>query len=323
MCWSGAPAVRDDAAAAPGRQEVTRAREKQSGNMAATRGVPMNIETQYLQLCREILVENAEEIRSGGWTRDRTGTGTVGVFGRMLKHDLGLGFPALTTKQLYFKLVKVELLWFLAGRTDLEFLHQHGCHIWDKDAARNGGQLGPIYGKQWRSWAGADGKTYDQIQWVVDEIRKIAAAPDRPHPSARRLVVSPWNVADLDAMALPPCHGPFQFQVAKGRLNLAVWQRSADMFLGVPFNIASYSLLLHMVAQVTGLMPGVFTHYLNDAHIYRNLVDQVRLQLTREPYPLPTLWLNPAVRDLLAFQPDDIKLVGYRHHPAIAGEMSA
>jgi thymidylate synthase len=285
--------------------------------------LPMNIEVQYLQLCREILDENEREIAAGEWTRDRTGTGTVGLFGRMLKHDLADGFPALTTKKLFFNLVKAELLWFLAGRTDLEFLHQYNCHIWDKDAARNGGKLGPIYGKQWRAWEGANGKTYDQMRWVVSEIRKIAAEPDRPHPSARRLIVNPWNVADLEEMALPPCHGPFQFQVKNGKLNLAVWQRSADVFLGVPFNIASYALLVHMVAHVTGLQVGVFTHYLNDVHIYRNLIDQVREQLTREPYPLPKLWLNPEVTDLFEFTMEDIRLVGYQHHPPIRGEMSS
>jgi thymidylate synthase len=283
----------------------------------------MNIERQYLDLCQEILNENDAEIRSGRFTQDRTGTGTVGVFGRMLKHDLSQGFPALTTKQLFFRLVKVELLWFLAGRTDLEFLHEYDCHIWDRDAARRGGALGPIYGKQWRAWEGANGKTYDQISWVVSEIRKIAADPDKPNPNARRLIVNPWNVAEIDDMALPPCHGPFQFQVKNGKLNLAMWQRSADLFLGVPFNIASYALLLHMVAQVTGLEPGVYTHYLNDVHIYRNLIDQVQVQLTREPYPLPTLWLNPEVTDIFAFGMDDIKLVGYEHHPAIRGEMSS
>jgi len=283
----------------------------------------MNIERQYLQLCEEILNENEAEIRAGQFTNDRTGTGTIGVFGRMLKHDLSKGFPALTTKQLYFKLVKVELLWFLAGRTDLEFLHQYDCHIWDKDAARRGGNLGPIYGKQWRSWAGAGGKTFDQMQWVVDQIRQIAAEPDKPNPNARRLIVNPWNVAEIDEMALPPCHGPFQFQVSRGKLNLAMWQRSADLFLGVPFNIASYALLMYMVAQVTGLEVGTFTHYLNDVHIYRNLIDQVRLQLTREPYPFPQLWLNPEVKDLFAFTMDDIKLVDYQSHPAIRGEMSS
>jgi len=282
----------------------------------------MHIEGQYLQLCQEILDENQDEVERGQWTADRTGTGTIGVFGRMLKHDLSQGFPALTTKQLYFKLVKAELLWFLAGRTDLEFLHEHGCHIWDRDAARFGGKLGPVYGKQWRSWEGANGKTYDQVRWVVDEIRAIAAEPDKPRSTARRLIVNPWNVAELDAMALPPCHGPFQFQVKNGKLNLALWQRSADLFLGVPFNIASYSLLMHMVAQVTGLEAGVFTHYLNDVHIYRNLVEQVKEQLVREPYPLCQLWLNPSVTDIFGFGMDDIKLVGYKHHPAIRGEMS-
>jgi thymidylate synthase len=283
----------------------------------------VNIEEQYLDLCREILEENEAEIREGKWTNDRTGTGTVGVFGRMLKHDLIQGFPALTTKKLFFRLVKVELLWFLAGRTDLEFLHAYDCHIWDRDAARRGGELGPIYGKQWRSWEGAGGQSFDQMRWVVEEIRKIAAEPGRPNPNARRLIVNPWNVAELDDMALPPCHGPFQFQVKNGRLNLALWQRSADMFLGVPFNIASYALLMHMVARVTGLEPGVFTHYLNDAHVYRNLVDQVRVQVTRRPYPLPQLWLNPEVTDLFAFTMDDIKLEGYQSHPPILGEMSS
>lgn len=283
----------------------------------------MNIERQYLDLCQEVLDENQQEIAEGQWTNDRTGTGTVGLFGRMLKHNLADGFPALTTKRLFFGTVKAELLWFLAGRTDLEFLHELGCHIWDKDAARFGGKLGPIYGKQWRSWTGANGKTYDQIAWVVEEIRKIAAEPERPNPNARRLIVNPWNVAELEEMALPPCHGPFQFQVKNGKLNLAMWQRSADLFLGVPFNIASYALLLEMVAQVTGLKAGEYTHYLNDVHIYRNLVDQVRTQLTREPYPLPTLWLNPEVKSIFDFTMDDIKLVDYRHHKAIRGEMSS
>lgn len=283
----------------------------------------MTIEVQYLKLCREILEENEREIAEGQWTKDRTGTGTIGLFGRMLKHDLAQGFPALTTKRLFLNSVKAELLWFLAGRTDLEFLHKHNCHIWDKDAERHGGSLGPIYGKQWRSWEGVNGKTYDQIAWVVGEIQKIAAEPDRTHPNARRLMVSPWNVAELEQMALPPCHGPFQFQVKNGKLNLAMWQRSADVFLGVPFNIASYALLMHMVAHVTGLEPGVYTHYLNDVHIYRNLINQVREQLTREPYPLPQLWLNPAVTSIFEFTMDDIKLVDYQSHPAIRGEMSS
>jgi thymidylate synthase len=283
----------------------------------------MNIELQYLDLCREILEENEQEIQSGQWTKDRTGTGTVGVFGRMMKHDLSLGFPALTSKKLAFKMVKAELLWFLSGRTDLEFLHAHNCHIWDKDAARAGGELGPIYGKQWRSWEGPDGQTYDQIRWVVEEIGKIAAEPDLPNPNARRLIVSPWNVAALKEMALPPCHGPFQFQVKHGKLHLAMWQRSCDMFLGVPFNIASYALLTHMIAHVTGLEAGTYTHYLNDVHIYRNLVDQVKLQLTRAPFPLPRLWLNPEVKDIFAFTMDDIRLVGYQSHPPISGEMSS
>lgn len=283
----------------------------------------MNIEIQYLDLCREILDENEQEIVGEAWTPDRTGTGTVGLFGRMLKHDMREGFPALTTKKLFFNSVKAELLWFLAGRTDLEFLHGLNCHIWDKDAARHGGTLGPVYGKQWRAWEGANGKAYDQIAWVIDQIRQIVADPERPHASARRLIVNPWNVAELDEMALPPCHGPFQFQVKHGKLNLAMWQRSADLFLGVPFNIASYALLMHMVAQVTGLEVGVYTHYLNDVHIYRNLIDQVRLQVTREPLPLPQLWLNPEVKEIDGFTMQDIKLIGYRHHEAIRGEMSS
>lgn len=283
----------------------------------------MTIEAAYLALCQEILDENEAEVQAGAFTNDRTGTGTIGVFGRMLKHDMRDGFPALTTKQLFFRMVKVELLWFLSGRTDLAFLHEHGCRIWDKDAARHGGELGPIYGKQWRSWAGANGKTYDQITWVVDEIRKIAAEPDRSHATARRLIVSPWNVAELEEMALPPCHGPFQFRVKDGRLDCVLWQRSADMFLGVPFNIASYGLLLQMIAHVTGLEPGVFTHYLNDAHIYRNHIDQVKLQMSRAPFPFPQLWLNPEVKELFDFQVDDIRLDGYQHHPAIRGEMSS
>jgi thymidylate synthase len=225
-----------------------------------------------------------------------------------MRFNLGEGFPLVTTKKVHWKSVVYELLWFLRGETNIRFLREHGVTIWDEWADEEG-ELGPIYGKQWRSWEGADGQTIDQLSWVVEEIKR--------NPDSRRLVVSAWNVADLPKMALAPCHVLFQFYVAQGRLSCQLYQRSADIFLGVPFNIASYALLTLMVAQVTGLQPGEFIHTLGDAHLYHNHFEQARLQLSREPRPLPTVRLNPAVRDLFAFTYDDIELVGYHPHPRI------
>ena len=239
---------------------------------------------------------------------DRTGTGTLSVFGHQMRFDLEQGFPLVTTKQLHLRSIIHELLWFLTGDTNVGALHAHGVTIWDEWADANG-DLGPVYGKQWRSWEKPGGGTVDQIAWVVDEIRR--------NPDSRRLVVSAWNPADLDRMALAPCHCLFQFYVADGRLSCQLYQRSADAFLGVPFNIASYALLTAMIAQVTGLRPGDFVHSFGDAHLYRNHLDQARLQLARTPRPLPTLRLNPDIRDLFAFRYEDIAIEGYEPHPAI------
>ncbi len=261
---------------------------------------------QYLDLCRRILAE-------GTVKQDRTGTGTISVFGHQMRFDLREGFPLLTTKKLHTKSIIHELLWFLKGDTNVRYLQENGVRIWNEWADENG-ELGPVYGKQWRSFAGPDGKTVDQIQWVVNEIKR--------NPDSRRLVVSAWNPAELDKMALPPCHVLFQFYVADGRLSCQLYQRSGDTFLGVPFNIASYALLTHMVAHVTGLEPGEFVHTLGDAHLYLNHVEQVKLQLTREPLPLPQLRLNPAVTSIFDFTFDDIEIVGYEAHPHIKGEVS-
>lgn len=256
---------------------------------------------QYLDLL--------QTVRHRGTPKDdRTGTGTLSWFGHQMRFDLADGFPAVTTKKLAFKAVTRELLWFLSGDTDARTLQEQGVHIWDEWAAADG-ELGPIYGHQWRSWPAPDGSRIDQLAEVLAEIRR--------NPDSRRLVVSAWNVADLPRMALQPCHVMFQFHVADGRLSCQLYQRSGDLFLGVPFNIASYSLLTHMVAQVCGLEPGEFVHTFGDVHIYSNHLEQVDEQLTREPYPLPRLRLNPAVTDLFAFRPEDIELEGYRHHPAI------
>jgi thymidylate synthase len=225
-----------------------------------------------------------------------------------MRFNLGEGFPLVTTKKVHWKSVVYELLWFLRGETNIRYLRENGVTIWDEWADPEG-ELGPVYGKQWRSWEGADGQTIDQLAWVVEEIKR--------NPDSRRLVVSAWNVADLPKMALAPCHILFQFYAAQGRLSCSLYQRSADIFLGVPFNIASYALLTLMVAQVTGLQPGEFIHTLGDAHLYHNHFEQARLQLSREPRPLPTVRLNPAVRDLFAFTYDDIELVGYHPHPRI------
>lgn len=256
---------------------------------------------QYLDLLRHILDHGVRK-------NDRTGTGTLSVFGYQMRFDLQAGFPLLTTKKVHLKSVIHELLWFLRGDTNIAYLNEHGVTIWDEWADENG-DLGPIYGKQWRSWPTADGRCIDQISAVLEEIKH--------NPDSRRMVVSAWNVGELDKMRLPPCHMLFQFYVAEGRLSCQLYQRSADVFLGVPFNIASYALLTMMIAQVTGLKPGEFIHTLGDAHLYLNHLEQARLQLTREPRPLPTMRLNPEVRDLFAFRYEDFTLEGYDPHPAI------
>ncbi|HON76453.1 MAG TPA: thymidylate synthase [Dermatophilaceae bacterium] len=256
---------------------------------------------QYLDLLDHVLT-------TGVAKHDRTGTGTVSTFGYQMRFDLGAGFPVLTTKRLHLRSIIGELIWFLRGDTNIGWLNEHGISIWDEwaDAA---GDLGPVYGHQWRSWPTPDGRTVDQIAAVVESIRT--------NPDSRRHIVSAWNVADVDKMALPPCHTMFQFYVADGRLSCQLYQRSADVFLGVPFNIASYALLTHLVAQVTDLRPGEFVHTLGDAHLYVNHLDQARLQLSREPMALPTLRLNPARRALDEFEIEDIELVGYLAHPSI------
>ncbi|HSX59282.1 MAG TPA: thymidylate synthase [Tahibacter sp.] len=260
----------------------------------------------YLDLVQDILDNGVRK-------SDRTGTGTLSVFGRQLRFDLAHGFPLVTTKKLYLRAIVHELLWFLRGDTNIAYLRDNRVTIWDEWADANG-DLGPVYGKQWRAWEGADGRTIDQIRWVVDEIRR--------NPDSRRLVVSAWNVGELDRMALMPCHALFQFHVAGGRLSCQLYQRSADVFLGVPFNIASYALLTQMIAQVCDLAPGDFVHTFGDAHIYLNHIDQVREQLAREPLPLPTLKLNPHVRSLFEFRFEDVVIENYRSHAPIKGEVA-
>ena len=255
----------------------------------------------YLDLLRHVLEHGTEKA-------DRTGTGTRSVFGWQMRFDLGAGFPLVTTKKLHLKSIVHELIWFLKGDTNIAYLKQHGVSIWDEWADANG-DLGPVYGRQWRAWPTADGGAVDQIRWVVDEIKR--------NPDSRRLIVSAWNVGELPKMALMPCHSLFQFYVADNKLSCQLYQRSGDIFLGVPFNIASYALLTHMVAQVCGLGVGDFVHTLGDAHLYSNHVGQARLQLAREPRPLPRLVLNPEVRALEDFRYEDIAIEGYDPHPAI------
>ncbi len=255
----------------------------------------------YLDLLRDVLENGARK-------EDRTGTGTLSVFGRQLRFDLKRGFPATTTKQLYMKGVIYELLWFLQGSSNIKYLKDHGVNIWDEWADENG-ELGPVYGVQWRRWEASDSRTIDQISQVVDTIKS--------NPNSRRLMVSAWNVAKIDEMRLPPCHCLFQFYVAGGRLSCQLYQRSADLFLGVPFNIASYALLTMMVAQVTGLAVGDFVHTFGDAHIYLNHLEQVKTQLSRAPRPLPKMELNREVRSIFEFKYEDFKLSGYDPHPAI------
>jgi thymidylate synthase len=255
----------------------------------------------YHDLLRRILDE-------GRAKDDRTGTGTLSVFGHQMRFDLADGFPLVTTKKLHLKSIVHELLWFLAGDTNVAYLRENGVSIWDEWADERG-DLGPVYGKQWRSWEKPGGGTVDQIAFVLEEIRR--------NPDSRRLVVTAWNPADLERMALAPCHCLFQFHVADGRLSCQLYQRSADAFLGVPFNIASYALLTHMMAQATGLQAGDFVHSFGDAHLYLNHLEQARLQLTREPRPLPRLRLDPAVRSLFDFRSEDIVIEGYNPHPAI------
>ncbi|QWT20665.1 thymidylate synthase [Bacillus sp. NP157] len=255
----------------------------------------------YLELLRHVLDHGADK-------SDRTGTGTRSVFGWQMRYDLAKGFPLVTTKKLHLRSIIHELIWFLQGDTNTAYLKENGVSIWDEWADENG-DLGPVYGRQWRAWPTADGKVVDQIAWVVDEIRR--------NPDSRRLIVSAWNVGELPKMALMPCHALFQFYVANGKLSCQLYQRSGDIFLGIPFNIASYALLTHMIAQVTGLEVGDFVHTIGDAHLYSNHVEQATLQLTREPRPLPKLVLNPEVTSVFDFRFDDVSIVDYNPHPAI------
>ncbi|HEX6904581.1 MAG TPA: thymidylate synthase [Thermoanaerobaculia bacterium] len=255
----------------------------------------------YLDLLQHILDHGVRK-------SDRTGTGTLSVFGWQMRFDLEAGFPLLTTKKLHLRSIIHELLWFLAGDTNVRYLQEHGVTIWDEWANQNG-DLGPVYGSQWRSWPAPDGGSIDQIARVVEQIRT--------NPDSRRHIVSAWNVAEIDEMALPPCHALFQFWVGEGRLSCQLYQRSADVFLGVPFNIASYALLTMMVAQVCGLRPGDFVHTFGDAHLYLNHLEQARLQLSREPRPLPRMEINPEVTSIFGFKYEDFTLTGYDPHPAI------
>jgi len=256
---------------------------------------------QYLDLMQHVLSHGASK-------GDRTGTGTLSVFGHQMRFDLGAGFPLLTTKKVHLKSIIHELLWFLRGDSNIRYLRENGVTIWDEWADDNG-ELGPVYGVQWRSWPTADGRAIDQISDVIREIRE--------NPNSRRLIVSAWNVGEIDRMALPPCHAFFQFYVAEGRLSCQLYQRSADIFLGVPFNIASYALLTLMIAQVVGLKPGEFIHTLGDAHLYQNHMEQVRTQLQRDLRPLPSMRLNPEINSIFDFRYEDFELLNYDPHPAI------
>ncbi len=256
---------------------------------------------QYQSLMQDILSNGVER-------SDRTGTGTLSVFGRQLRFDLADGFPMVTTKKLHLKSIIIELLWFLRGDTNVAWLQENGVSIWNEWADETG-DLGPVYGKQWRSWSAPDGRVIDQIGWVLDEIRR--------NPESRRLIVSAWNPADVGEMALPPCHCLFQFNVLNGRLNCQLYQRSADVFLGVPFNIASYALLVLMMARATGLEPGEFVHTFGDAHLYLNHLEQAKLQLSRTPYALPTMQLAPGKTDLFGWAYDDFSLLNYQAHKHI------
>ncbi|MEG1587068.1 MAG: thymidylate synthase [Bacteroidales bacterium] len=261
---------------------------------------------QYLDLLQRVLTEGTHK-------EDRTGTGTISVFGHQMRFNMEDGFPMVTTKKLHLKSIIYELLWFLKGDTNIKYLQDHGVRIWNEWADENG-DLGHIYGYQWRSWPDYNGGHIDQITEAIETIRN--------NPDSRRIIVSAWNVADIPHMKLPPCHAFFQFYVADGKLSLQLYQRSADIFLGVPFNIASYALLLLMMAQVTGLKPGEFVHTLGDAHIYSNHLDQVKLQLSREPMKLPVMKLNPEIKDLFDFTFEDFTLEGYESHPHIKGEVA-
>ena len=261
---------------------------------------------QYHELMERVL-------RHGVRKHDRTGTGTLSVFGHQMRFDLDEGFPLLTTKKLHLKSIVHELLWFLRGDTNVRYLQQNGVRIWDEWADSNG-DLGPVYGAQWRSWPARDGSAIDQIANLIGQIGK--------NPDSRRLIVTAWNPADVDRMALPPCHCLFQFYVAEGRISCQLYQRSADIFLGVPFNIASYALLLMMVAQVTGLRPGEFIHSFGDAHLYLNHIEQAELQLSRAPHALPRMRINPAVNDIFGFSYEDFLLEGYQAHPHIAAPVA-
>lgn len=256
---------------------------------------------QFHDLLRLVLDNGVEK-------EDRTGTGTLSLFGHQMRFDLEKGFPLLTTKKVHLKSIVHELLWFLSGNTNISYLKENGVSIWDEWADKNG-ELGPVYGHQWRSWKGADGRTYDQISRVIEEIKS--------NPDSRRLIVSAWNVGDIDKMALPPCHSFFQFYVAKGKLSLQLYQRSADIFLGVPFNIASYALLTHMMAQVCGLKPGHFVHTLGDAHLYKNHIEQTKLQLSRDLRPLPQLKFAREVKNIFDFKFEDFIFENYDPHPGI------
>jgi thymidylate synthase len=252
-------------------------------------------------------------LKEGTVKTDRTGTGTISIFGHQMRFNLAEGFPMVTTKKLHLKSIIHELLWFLKGESNIQYLKENKVRIWDEWADENG-ELGPVYGVQWRSWPTADGKTIDQISEVIQQIKE--------NPDSRRLMVNAWNVAEIKNMALPPCHTMFQFYVADGKLSCQLYQRSADIFLGVPFNIASYALLTLMVAQVTGLKPGDFVHTFGDAHLYSNHLEQVRLQLSRTPLPLPQMKINPEVKSIFDFKYEDFELIGYESHPHIKGEVA-